>query len=91
MTDLAPLNAALYLIAELTRKVYGRDTDRIRIRETVRLNGEGLHGRIRSRFTADGDSRAEVPGMTDGNAAYARGHVDSPVDFADIWGDALEA
>jgi Fe-S cluster assembly scaffold protein SufB len=63
-------------VAELTSKVYGHGNDRIRIRETVRLNGERAHGLIRSRIAADGDSRAEVLGITEGNAAYARGHVD---------------
>jgi Fe-S cluster assembly scaffold protein SufB len=63
-------------VAELTSKVYGHGKDHIRIREAVRLNGERAHGLIRSRIAADGDSRAEVLGITEGNAAYARGHVD---------------
>jgi Fe-S cluster assembly scaffold protein SufB len=63
-------------VAELTSKVYGHDNDRIRIRETVRLNGERAHGLIRSRVAADGEAQAEVLGITEGNAAYARGHVD---------------
>jgi len=63
-------------VAELTSKVYGKDNDRIRIREAVRLNGERAHGLIRSRVAADGEAFAEVLGITEGNAAYARGHVD---------------
>ena len=63
-------------VAELTSKVYGHGNDHIRIREAVRLNGERAHGLIRSRIAADGDSRAEVLGITEGNAAYTRGHVD---------------
>jgi len=63
-------------IAELTSKVYGHSNDHIRIREAIRLNGERAHGLIRSRIAADGNSRAEVLGITEGNATYARGHVD---------------
>jgi Fe-S cluster assembly scaffold protein SufB len=63
-------------VAELTSKVYGHGKDHIRIREAVRLNGKRARGLIRSRIAADGDSRAEVLGITEGNAAYARGHVD---------------
>jgi Fe-S cluster assembly scaffold protein SufB len=63
-------------IAELTSKVYAHGNDRVRIREAIRLNGERARGLIRSRVAADGDSRVEVLGLTEGNAAYARGHVD---------------
>jgi len=63
-------------VAELTSKVYGHGNDHIRIREALRLNGERAHGLIRSRIAVDGDSRAEVLGITEGNAAYTRGHVD---------------
>ncbi|MCG6861130.1 MAG: SufD family Fe-S cluster assembly protein [Chromatiaceae bacterium] len=63
-------------VAELTSKVYGHGNDHIRIREAVRLNGERAHGLIRSRIAADGDSWAQVLGVTEGNAAYTRGHVD---------------
>ena len=63
-------------VAELTSKVYGHGSDHIRIREVVRLNGERAHGLIRSRIAADGEAVAEVLGVTEGNAAYARGHLD---------------
>jgi Fe-S cluster assembly scaffold protein SufB len=63
-------------IAELTSKVYGHGRDRIRIREAVRLDGEHAHGLIRTRVAVDGEAVAEVLGMTEGNAPYARGHVD---------------
>ena len=70
-------------VAELTSKVYGHGNDHIRIREAVRLTAsvgvapnKFAHGLIRSRIAADGDSRAEVLGITEGNAAYTRGHVD---------------
>ena len=63
-------------VAELTSKVYGKGSDRIRIREVVRLNGERAHGLIRSRVAAEGETVAEVLGITEGNAPYARGHVD---------------
>lgn len=63
-------------VAELTSKVYGHGSDHIRIREVVPLNGERAHGLIRSRVAVDGEAIAEVLGITEGNAAYARGHVD---------------
>jgi Fe-S cluster assembly scaffold protein SufB len=63
-------------VVELTSKVYGHGSDRVRIREAVRLNGERAHGLIRSRVAADGEAVAEVLGITEGNAPYTRGHVD---------------
>jgi uncharacterized protein len=63
-------------VAELTSKVYGHGDDHIRIREVLRLNGERARGLIRSRVAADGEAVAEVLGITEGNAPYARGHVD---------------
>jgi Fe-S cluster assembly scaffold protein SufB len=63
-------------VAELTSKVYGHANDRIRLRETVRLNGRRARSLIRSRIAVDGEACAEVLGFTEGNAAYARGHVD---------------
>ena len=63
-------------IAELTSKVYGRGTDRIRIRERLVLSGANARGLIKSRIAATDDAVAEVSGITEGNAAGARGHVD---------------
>ncbi len=63
-------------VAELTSRVYGRGNDRIRISERVVLSGANARGLIKSRIAAADDTRAEVIGITEGNAPGARGHVD---------------
>ena len=63
-------------VAEFTSKVYGRGTDQIRIRERLVLSGTNARGLIKSRIAATDDAVAEIIGMTEGNAAGARGHVD---------------
>ena len=63
-------------VAELTSKVYGFGTDRIRLLERVRLNGKGARGMVKTRMALKDDARAEVLGIMEGNAAGARGHVD---------------
>lgn len=62
--------------AELVSRVYGRVTDEIRIREAVRLQGAGSRGLVKTRVAVDDQATAEVVGVTEGNAAGARGHVD---------------
>lgn len=63
-------------VTELTSKVYGFGVDAIRIREQVNLNGEGSRGLVKTRVAAREHATAEVIGITHGNAAGARGHVD---------------
>ena len=63
-------------IAELTSKVHGRGNDHIRIRERVVLAGTNARGLIKSRIAVADDAVAEIIGITEGNAACARGHVD---------------
>lgn len=63
-------------VAELTSKVYGHITDEIRIREQVNLNGARARGLVKSRVAVEDEARAEIIGITEGNAAGARGHVD---------------
>jgi uncharacterized protein len=63
-------------VAELTSKVYGRETDRIHLREVVSLDGANARGLIKSRVALDNEATAEITGATYGNAAGARGHVD---------------
>jgi len=63
-------------VAELTSKVYGRETDTIHIREAVSLDGDNARGLIKSRVALDDEATAEITGATYGNAAGARGHVD---------------
>jgi len=70
------VDVAEHAVAELTSKVYGFGTDSILIREQVNLNGEGARGLVKTRVAAREHANAVVIGVTHGNAAGARGHVD---------------
>ncbi|MBM4466349.1 MAG: SufBD protein [Chloroflexi bacterium] len=63
-------------VAELVVKVYGYGDDVISVKETIRLNGEEARGLAKSRIAVRDQARSEVIGATEGNAPYARGHVD---------------
>jgi Fe-S cluster assembly scaffold protein SufB len=61
---------------EMTAKVYGSGTDRIRIREAGHLLGEGSRGLIKSRIAVKGEASSEVLSELTAGARGARGHVD---------------
>jgi uncharacterized protein len=63
-------------VVELTARVFGHANDEIAIQEKVALNGENARGLIKARVAIEDDAVAEVRGITEGNAAGARGHVD---------------
>ncbi len=63
-------------VTELTARVFGHGKDDIRIRERVLLAGKNARGLIKTRIAIEDDATAEVTGITEGNAAGARGHVD---------------
>lgn len=63
-------------VAELTSRVFGHGTDRIRLKERLVLAGRNARGLIKSRVAVEDEATAEVIGITEGNAAGARGHVD---------------
>lgn len=63
-------------VTELTARVFGHANDDIKIKERVVLEGENARGIIKTRVAIEDDARAEVTGITEGNAAGARGHVD---------------
>lgn len=63
-------------VAELTTKAYGSEVDSIRVKETVRLNGEYARGLAKARIAVKDDATSEVMGITEGNAPFTRGHVD---------------
>ncbi len=44
--------------------------------EKIVLDGEQARGLIKTRIALEDESSAEVTGITEGNAAGARGHVD---------------
>lgn len=70
------VNAAEDAVVELTARVFGHGRDDIRIRERVVLDGLNSRGIIKTRIAVEDDAVAEVTGITEGNAAGARGHLD---------------
>lgn len=63
-------------ITELTARVFGHANDDINIKEKVVLASENSRGLIKTRVALEDEATAEVTGITEGNAAGARGHVD---------------
>ncbi len=63
-------------ICELDTKVYGKENDRIEIREALLLNGEYASGLAKSRVVLKDKSYGNVLGEVQGNAPYTRGHTD---------------
>ncbi len=63
-------------VTELTTRVFGHRTDRIKIREAIILAGRNSRGLIKTRIALEHEASAEVTGITEGNAPGARGHVD---------------
>ncbi len=63
-------------VTELTARVFGHANDDIKIKEKVILAGENSRGLIKTRVAVEDEAEAEVTGVTEGNAAGARGHVD---------------
>jgi len=72
----ATVHAAEGSITELTARVLGSGCDRITIREAISLDGDNARSIIKTRIALRDDAFAEVTGVTEGNAAGARGHVD---------------
>lgn len=70
------VNAAEDAVVELTARVFGHGSDDIKIRERVVLDGHNARGIIKTRIAVEDDAVVEVTGITEGNAAGARGHVD---------------
>jgi Fe-S cluster assembly scaffold protein SufB len=63
-------------VVELTARVFGHGHDDISIAEKVVLSGENARGLIKARVAVEDEATAEIRGITEGNAAGARGHVD---------------
>jgi len=63
-------------VAELTSRILGSGRDRIKVAETIRLNGAAARGLAKARLALSGDAQGEVVGTTEGNAPEARGHID---------------
>jgi Fe-S cluster assembly scaffold protein SufB len=63
-------------VAELTARIFGHGDDNIKIKEKIVLSGKESKGLIKTRIALEDEARAEVTGITEGNAEGARGHVD---------------
>lgn len=63
-------------VAELVARVYGTEDDRISVKEFVRLNGERARGLTKTRVAVRGRAVSEVFTTMEGNAPYAKGHMD---------------
>ena len=63
-------------VAELVARVFGHADDEIRVKEKIMLNGRNSRGLVKARIAIEDEASAEVRGITEGNAAGARGHVD---------------
>ncbi|MDR9500737.1 MAG: SufD family Fe-S cluster assembly protein [Desulfurivibrionaceae bacterium] len=63
-------------VVELLARVFGHGSDSIDVREKVVLAGENARGLIKTRVAVEDEASAEITGITEGNAAGARGHVD---------------
>lgn len=65
-----------YGVAELSAKLYGKSTDKIKIKETIHLNGQYSKGIAKSRIVNTEYSNSEILGEVIGHAAHSRGHID---------------
>jgi Fe-S cluster assembly scaffold protein SufB len=63
-------------VCEFDAKVYGKNKDRISVKESIYLNGVNARGLAKSRIVSSDRCHSEVIGEIIGNAAYSRGHVD---------------
>ena len=63
-------------VAELVTKAFGSGDDRVKVMETIRLNGENARGLAKSRIAVKEQASSEVNTTTEGNAPGARGHMD---------------
>ncbi len=61
---------------DLMTKVFGKAEDKIYVKETLKLNGEGASGTAKSRLIMINKAHGNVLGEIEGNAPYTRGHVD---------------
>jgi Fe-S cluster assembly scaffold protein SufB len=63
-------------LAELITKAFGRADDRVCLDEVLHLDGEGARGIMKTRIAVRDQAISEVSTTAEGNAAFARGHMD---------------
>lgn len=63
-------------VVEMITKAYGHADDKVKINEVVRLNGEKARGLTRTRVAVRDSSLSQVYTTMEGNAPFAKGHMD---------------
>lgn len=63
-------------VVEMVARVFGHGDDDIKIKEKAVLSGKNSRSLIKTRVALEDSAKAEVTGITEGNAEGARGHVD---------------
>ncbi|MFN3480555.1 MAG: SufD family Fe-S cluster assembly protein, partial [Thermodesulfovibrionales bacterium] len=63
-------------IIEMVARIFGHADDDIKIKEKAILSGKNARSLIKTRVALEDSAKAEVTGITEGNAEGARGHVD---------------
>jgi len=63
-------------VLEMLTKIYGYGEDKIRVKESGKLLGEGARGLIRSRIAVRDRAESEVISELEASAPNTRGHVD---------------
>ena len=63
-------------VAEMKVRMFGRGTDRIRVRETAVLSGAESRAVLTSHLALTDEAQAEIVNEIEANAPQARGHVD---------------
>jgi Fe-S cluster assembly scaffold protein SufB len=63
-------------LAELTTKAFGRADDRVQLDEVLHLDGEGARGITKTRIAVRDEAVSQVSTTAEGNAPFARGHMD---------------
>lgn len=69
-------HAEAHSTTEINARISGSADDRVRIRETIHLNGQYARGVLTSHIALRDTARAEVFNTLTAGAAFARGHVD---------------
>ena len=62
--------------SKLLTKIYAKEDDRIRAKESIYLEGSYSSGVVKTRMALKDNARSEVIGETVGIGEYSRGHVD---------------
>jgi len=65
-----------WAVAEMISKVYGKGDDRVRIRESLYLEGQYARGLVKSRIVLQDQAEAEFTGEALGIGPHSRGHID---------------